>query len=267
MRTNFPLRNRATRNYKKPIFVVALIFVFGAIFFSFSSGLVLRVFTPIWNGQNFISKGLNSLYLFFHTKDSLVKENQALKEKINSDLILLSSSQTLADSQEYLLKSLGRRASKSGLVASVLVHPPETPYDVLVIDVGTDDGVSVGQGVSLSADSTVMINGPKIGTISEVFKKNSKVKLYSANGEKTNAVLERNAVPVVLLGRGGGNFEFSLQREVAVSVGDKILSADIGRSLIGVVKDVEGSATDSFKKVLVVSVVNIYTTDFVTVAQ
>lgn len=246
---------------------MVIIFVLGAIFFSLTNGGLLRIMTPVWTGENFVGRGLNSLYLFFHTKNFLIKENQALREKINSDSIILSSTQTISLAQDSLLKSLGRNVSKSGITAAVLVHPPETPYDVLIIDAGSDDGVSVGQTVALSADSSLLVSGPKIGVISEVFKKNSKVKLYSASGEKTSAVLERNSVPVVLLGRGGGNFELTLQREENVSVGDKILSADISRVLVGVVKDIEESATDSFKKVLVVSVANIYTTDFVTVIK
>jgi cell shape-determining protein MreC len=246
---------------------VVLIFVLGAVFFSLSDGGILRVLTPIWYGENFVARGVQNLFLFFHTKDSLIKENQSLKDKIASDQILLSSTQTLSDSQDNLLRTLGRNTSQKGITAAVLVHPPETPYDVLVIDVGASDGVSVGQAVALSADSSTMVYGPKIGVISEVFNKNSKVKLFSASGEKTSAVLERYSVPVVLLGRGGGNFELTLQREVEVEVGDKILSADISRVLVGVVKDVEVSATDSFKKVLVVSVANIYTTEFVTVIQ
>jgi cell shape-determining protein MreC len=56
-----------------------------------------------------------------------------------------------------------------------------------------------------------------------------------------------------------------LPREADVVIGDKILSSDINRVLVGVVKDVEMEATDSFKKVLVISAANIYTENFVTV--
>lgn len=243
------------------------IFVFGAVFFSLSAGGLFKVFTPVWNGENFITRGFNNLYLFFYTKDSLIKENQALKDKLISNEILLASTRTLSDTENNFLKSIGRVSTKKLVTAAVLVHPPETPYDVLIIDVGSDNGVVVGQEVALPTTSTTGAEGPKIGVITDVYKTNSKVLLYSANGEKTNAVLERNSIPILLTGRGGGNFEFSLQRDANVVVGDKILSADINRSLIGVVKDIEMEATDSFKKVLVISVANIYTQNFVTVLE
>ena len=125
--------------------------------------------------------------------------------------------------------------------------------------------MTLGREVSLAMKSPSGEWGPKIGVITEVFKNNSRVELFSASGKKTNAILERNSLPVVLVGRGGGNFEFTLPREASVAVGDKILSSDINRILMGVVKDVEMSATDSFKKVLVISVANIYIENFVTV--
>ncbi len=267
MRTNFQLKNRSKSKYSKSVLIAVAIFIFGAIFFSFTDGGFLRILTPIWSGKTVVGQGLNNLVLFFRTKDYLIEENQALKDRIKTDAILLVSTQTLTTVHGDLLNALGRTAYRKGITAAVLVRPPETPYDILVIDVGTDEGVEVGGVVTLSVDSMVGGLGPKVGEIIEVFKKNSKVKLYSANGEKTNAVLERDTVPVVLLGRGGGNFEFILSREIDVVVGDKILSADIGRALMGVVRDVEMSTTDSFKKVLVISVLNIYTENFVTVIK
>ncbi len=241
----------------KPILLVVTIFVFGAVIFSVADGAVLRIFSPIWSGEHAIGRGLNNMVASFKSKDDLIKENQILKNKIVSDQMLFASSQTINSSG---------RAAKQGIDASILVRPPETPYDILVIDVGSDDGVAIGQSVTLTLQEENAV-GPKVGEITEVFKKNSKVRLYSATGQKTNAVLERNSVPVVLVGRGGGNFEFTLPRESEIKAGDKILSTDITRALVGVVKDIEVSPTDSFKLVLVVSAINIYKENFVTVLK
>jgi cell shape-determining protein MreC len=243
------------------------IFVFGALFFSLTAGGFIRVFAPVWSGENFISRGVSNLFYFFYSKDALIKENQTLKDKLVSEEILLASTRTLSDTENNFLKNIGRSPDSKIVTAAVLVHPPETPYDVLIIDVGTDSGVQVGQEVALPMDSSTGLPGPKIGTVSEVYKKNSKVTLYSANGQKTNAILERNSIPVQLVGRGGGNFEFSLPRDASVAVGDKILSADITRALVGVVSDIEEQSTDSFKKVLVISAANVYTDNFVTILE
>jgi cell shape-determining protein MreC len=267
MKTNFQSRNKQRTPYNRRILIVVFIFVVGAIFFSLSAGGFIRIFSPIWSGENAFGRVIRDTYLFVETKNALIKQNQYLLDRINADEVLLASNGTAVGNQNKLLENLGRTPNRKGITAAILVHPPETPYDILIIDIGSDNGVVVGQEVSLPANPASDGQEPKVGVVSEVYKKQSRVELFSASGEKTNAVLERNSVPVVLLGRGGGNFEFSLPRDASVVVGDKILSADINHVLIGVVGDVEMEATDSFKKVLVVSVLNIYTENFVTVLQ
>lgn len=70
---------------------------------------------------------------------------------------------------------------------------------------------------------------------------------------------------VTLEGRGGGNFRIKLPREVESLVGDRVVSADIGYSLVGVVESVESQPTDAFKEVLVSSPTNIFDIRFVKV--
>jgi len=242
MKTNFLPKNRHRVSYKKPIVTIVAIFVLGALFFSFFDGMVIRFFSPLWRGQNAISQGLKNLGDFLKSKEALINENNKLKEMIIS--------------KELIIKSFKSPPETSNSLVGVLMHPPQTAYDNLIIDVGLSDGVFVGQSVSLP-------EGPRIGTLIEIFDKNSRVKLYSANGEKTNAVLERNDVPIILLGRGGGNFEFTLPRDVAIETGDRIFSPDTQPTLIAVVGDIESTPTDAFKKVIASLAVNIYTLRFV----
>lgn len=258
MKTNFLQRNRHQVSYKNRIVVVILIFVCGATFFSFSRGLMVNLFSPLWKGENTVAVGFRNLATFFKSKNALIEENQILRDKLASNELANVSLQTVSDAENLLLVNFGRASTNKFIAASVLVHPPRTPYDSLIIDAGAVDGVPLDAEVSLP-------EGPKIGTVIEVFSKSSRVKLFSSNGEKTNAVLERFNVPVTLLGRGGGNFGISLPRDVAIEVGDKIISGNLTPTMIGVVGDIEMKPTDSFKKVIVRSVANIYTVRFVVV--
>lgn len=251
MKTNFLQRNRHQVFYKKRIVVVILIFVLGATFFSFSRGLMINLFSPLWRGENAVAVGFRNLATFFRSKNSLIEENRILRDKLVSNELANMSLQTIGEAENSLLSNFGRTNPNKFIAASVLVHPPQTPYDSLIIDAGAMDGVPLDAEVSLP-------EGPKIGAVTEVFSKSSRVKLYSSNGEETNAVLERGEVPVTLIGRGGGNFEIALPRDVAVEVGDKILSAHLSPTVIGVVGDIEMKPTDSFKKIIVRSVANIY---------
>lgn len=160
---------------------------------------------------------------------------------------------------ENLSPVLDRRTENGAIVASVLAYPPQTPYDIIIIDAGSNDSVEAGSKVFLP-------EGPMLGRVSEVFPNQAKVKLFSASGEETGAVLERNNVPITLIGRGGGNFKFSLPRDMAVEIGDRIVSRDIGAHLLAIVEDINVKPTDSFKKILAKSPTNIFTLRFVFVA-
>ena len=148
------------------------------------------------------------------------------------------------------------RRTKSGLiVATVLTYPPQTPYDIIIIDIGSNDSVVIGGEVSMS-------EGPLLGLVSEVFSRRAKVKLFSASGEETSAILERNDMPITLEGRGGGNFRISLPRDMEIEKGDRILSADISARLMAIVEDVTVQPTDAFKEVLAKSPTNIFALRF-----
>jgi cell shape-determining protein MreC len=258
MRTNFHLKSRNQNRLGKRIILLAVLFILGAVFFSFTGKFFVTIASPVWKGQNIISNGFRNSFSWLKSKDALIKENMSLKESLKSKELEMTSLRSSRDREKELLSILGRVEDGGGILSSVLVRPPETPYDVLIIDVGTNEGIEVGYRVALP-------EGIIIGTVSEVFANSSKVILYSASGEKTNAVLERNNAPIIMDGRGGGNFRITLPRDMAVEEGDRILSSDITSTLIAVVGKVNLGATDSFKEVLATSPANIFTLRYVLV--
>ncbi|CAN5152181.1 hypothetical protein BH11PAT1_BH11PAT1_5900 [soil metagenome] len=243
--------------YKNRIFIVVGIFLVGSIVFSYSSTIFTRIMTPIWKGQSGIAYEFWSLTNFLRTKNSLIKENEALKLKVQSVEISLTEAK-----REYNKNNFGFASTTlaHGIIADILVRPPETPYDVLVLGAGNNRNIHTG-------DPVILLEGPRIGTITEVASITSKVRLYSASGEKTPAILERNAVPIELVGRGGGELSFTLPREITIQIGDRILDTSIKASLIGVVRDIQVTPTDSFKKVLVESVAPLNSLRFVQIVE
>ena len=259
MKTNFRPKNSHASNFKKRAIISVSVFVIGALILSFGDTLVVRIFSPLWKGEDAVARSTDSLAGYFRSKASLIADNTVLRATVASDQIKLAELRADQSSAQEIEKILGRVPAGSGVAATVLVHPPETPYDVVVIDAGSKAGIQVGQKARLP-------EGPEIGSVIEVFPSESKVELYSSSGQKTNAVLERGSQPAALLGRGGGNFEFDLPRDAQVEVGDKILSAALDSALLGVVEKVDVTPTDSFKKVLVRSAADVFSLRFVVVS-
>ena len=144
---------------------------------------------------------------------------------------------------------LGRDAEVKRILAGVLLHPPATPYDTLVIDAGEAEGVAVGDVVS--AGGTVVL-----GTISEVYTHAARVVLYSAPGQKYDAFLHHTnpsgtggTVPLAVEGQGGGSLQARLPAGTPVSAGDTALLPGIAGGLSAAVSRVEHAAGESFSTV------------------
>lgn len=259
MKTNYRprSRHRGSQENAKRALLIAVLFVLCAGVFTIFRGTILHLFSPVWRGENTISRGTANTFGWISTKDTLLKENSALREKIVSQEAELVSLRGVEERERELLELLGRPGvSESSILGTVLARPPETAYDILVVDAGSESGVQVGAEV-------VMPEGALLGIVEEVEEQVSKVRLHTSSGKRTSAILERHNIPVILSGQGGGNFRITLPRDVEVVVGDRILSAEVGAELLGVVGRVNMSPTDAFKEVLASGPANLFNLRFV----
>lgn len=247
MKTSFLPKNNSQR-LKWRIILVLAIFTLCAVFFSFFGGSLIQLASPVWRADTALHRGLRNAHLSLRSKDSLLLENEMLKERLAAADELVLSLRAIAVSRDELLMTYGRSA-QAGTPAGVLVRPPKTPYDILIVDAGENAGAALGDRVSLPG-------GSLIGSVTDIFSRTARVKLFSTSGEKTPATLERGSVPVELLGRGGGNFTFTVPRDVSVQAGDRVISAQLATSLLAVVGEVEVTATDAFKTVYAISPAN-----------
>jgi cell shape-determining protein MreC len=257
---NYLQRNRSRHYFKKSLLILLGIFVICALVFSFFGGVIVSFISPLWQAENAATARIFGIEEYFRFQKSLMDENQRLRDKVLSLELSIASrpSRTLEISE--MLEIMGRELERGGIASTVLVRPPQTPYDSMVIDAGSKEGVSLGSEV-------FMPEGALLGTVTEVHFSTSRVRLFTTSGERTAAVLERHGIPVTLEGIGGGNFRIVIPREVEVEVGDRILSADISSRLVGIVGDVKMETTDSFKEVLAKSPMSVFNIHYVLVRQ
>jgi len=184
--------------------------------------------------------------ILFYDKSTLIKENQELKAKVIAlEAAVLLREQALVSEHE----------GKKQALARVLSRPPDNPYDVLTLSIESGNTVKVGSPAFLP-------NGLFIGKVSESSSKELKVKLFSTVGEKMAATLERNNVPVEIVGLGSGSFKMNVPRDISVEKGDKIFFRN-STDLVAVVEDVSVKPTDSFKDILAKGPANIFTIELV----
>jgi cell shape-determining protein MreC len=259
MKTNYRPRSNAPAWVKRLIYtclVLAATLVAGIIL----RGPLLAAAAPVWKGSNFFSETLANTFKLIQTKDALIQANQDLGTEVSDERSEINSLTSAAAERDTLLATFGRGATTTGIAASVLVHPPQTAYDVVLIDAGTSLGVASGYRARLPS-------GAPIGSVTGVSPDDAQVTLSSASGLETNAVLERGQVAVKLTGLGGGTFKTDLPKSILVVVGDRVLDPGLRGELVGVVESVSTTPSDSAEHVLIRGVANPSTLRFVLITS
>ena len=254
MKTNYPQRNSLNNRNRggRPWFTVITVFiVFVLIFsFSFSRNILFSIGTPFWR----MGSGINNFFYnsleILRSKSSLLAENQILQNNIKKGQKDEELNKILIQENADLKDLLGRKnISSKTVLASVLVKPSFSPYDTLIVDAGTNEGIEVGDKVTV--DGNVFI-----GQVSEVYTSSSKVILYSSPDYKVLVLVGSNNVEKEAIGIGDGNFKIELPREIDVKEGDSVIIPSISTNIFGIIEKVEAKEADSFQTVLFKSPVN-----------
>ncbi|MEK7575905.1 MAG: rod shape-determining protein MreC [Patescibacteria group bacterium] len=240
------MRNRN----KKRITVIASIIILLAFFAFFKEGFfqlvsrpLLIVFKPIIALNKDIGNFFGNTFLVFKEKSFLNQENKSLKEKI-FELESRNLQCGIIEQQNLELKNLLSRDDKEKyMVASIILKPPQAPYDTLLLDAGLDNGIE--KGMMVTAYGNVLI-----GYVVDVFFQTSKIKLISFEGEEINVVLQPSGISAIAIGRGGENFEIVFPRSVEVKSGDLVTTSGMKPLVVGIAERVEVNISDAFQKIL-----------------
>ncbi len=246
--SNFEDRKKAAR---KRVFITIIVLVILVIIIA--TGPIRRalffIAEPIWKSENSISN--SNFFEYFKSKQALINDRLTIEKKLFLAGNLLAENEILQTENENLKDLLGRKETKQKTVlASILVKPPQIPYDSLIVDIGEDFNIAIG--------NKVMANGNVyIGEVTEIFPHSSKIILYSTPGRKLPVVLGTNSVSMEAIGIGGGNFNIFLPREVEIKEGDVIIIPSITTNVFGIVEKINFKDKDSFQTILFKSPINI----------
>ena len=240
-------QNRGGRKAKKTwIFIFAVFALLGATngeVRSFAVKTIVGATTPFFKFSRFAVEKKDGFFFLFRNKQSLEEELNYLKEKnieLENEAVLLESAKK---ENEELKVLLSRPDKKNYILGSVISRPPQSPYDIIVIDAGSDNGVK--KGMRAVAYASVLI-----GHVAEVFPAASKIKLVSYSGEETNLFIENAKISAIGLGLGGGNIEVKIPSSVKINSGDKINTEGTSHYLLGTADKIEADALNPFQKII-----------------
>ncbi len=197
-------------------------------------GALATIAEPLWKGGAYLTAAAGNA-VSLTSKTELTKERDA---DATENASLTAQNAALEARVADLTALLGTRTEAgSGIAAGVLARPPVAPYDVLVVDQGSSDGVVEGALVH-------GIGGTPIGTVASVSTHSARITLYSARGIQTAAWAGANRVPVTLTGDSAGAFEATLPKDAGVAAGDAVYVAASGAFPIGTITKVESDPSN-----------------------
>ncbi len=220
------------------------------------TGFLLRAAEPF----AYVGSGIKGIFGFgstvFSSKAILVKENADLKMQLASTSAAVADRAALAAQNEHLLAQLGRIVAGKTVIAGVLMRPPATPYDTLLLDAGTREGVTEG--------ATVLSGASAIGLVKDVYDTTSRVVLFSSPGNEFQSLLNVTT-PVAMQGVGAGSIMGQVPAGVSVKVGDPVSLLGVGGSFGGSVSHISMQEGASFKTIYVQLAKSVFELTFVTI--
>lgn len=126
--------------------------------------------------------------------------------------------------------------------ASVIGRPPQSPYDTIVINLGINAGIEMG-------DPVWWPPGIHLGEVATVREKSALVELTSSNDVRHPAFAA--GVPLMLEGRGGDGMQADIPASVEIPLGTVVLS-EAHNMPVGVVVAADDLATTDQQRLYIV---------------
>lgn len=195
-------------------------------------------------------------------KSTLLKRQKTLEEQNNALKQRLLSVQLLEDENRSLreLLSYSQNQDEKRTVARVIAKPSQNLYDRIIIDRG--ETAVVQEGALLLAGENILL--ARVDTVS---KNSSEGLLFSGSFFSGDAIITRLGITVPVIGKGSGNFELHVPRDLDVRDGDVLTLPGYPQYIIGVIKSVQFDDRDPYQTVLARIPVNVQELKFVRIVQ
>ncbi len=218
------------------IIITLVVLVCLTVFGRYIGSAVSFVTTPIYSFTEWFRQSAAPLPSYVRSRTELLDEVNALKEALSAQS---GSEATIArlSAENEELRALFSPSEEIRIASGIIARPPYVPYDSLLIDRGSSDGITEGAVVFYAHDQT-------IGFVSRVFRQSALVTLFSAHNAEGTAYIYGPNIFVDMYGEGGGIIRLSVPQGVVVEVGDPVVLPGLGMGIVGVVSEVRSIPTE-----------------------
>lgn len=221
---------------------------------SFFPTLIPLAAKPGWALGATASSATRAIGSLFEDKNNVAVDRDRLQ--LENQVLQNENRMLRANLEDVTHLTGGAMLPASTIVAGVLARPPLSPYDTLVVSLGT----------VLRAQQGALVYGPggvPIGTVEQSEKGIARVLLYSSPGRKVDGWIGAKRFPVTLSGESAGAFTASIAHASSVVVGDVLYLPGPGALPAGTVASVESDPSSTEDILFIVPYINIFSIPWV----
>jgi len=193
------------------------------------------VVAPINGVKTWVAESGGSLPMYLRNRTELVDEIHTLRQElatVGGDIFTLN---TLVKENKELRGLLGDHGEQR-VLAGVIGRPGVLPYDTLMIDRGTQEGVVTGAPVFIG-ENTV------IGIVKHATAHSALVELATTAGFEATVYIIGPDIYTNAVGIGGGQLRVGVPQGIEISEGDLVVLPSITSGVYGEVSVVQSEAS------------------------
>lgn len=241
------------------IVAIVLLYTAGKPILSFVSWIGVGTGSAFSRAAEYTGSFFGFVSDYFSSRNVLEEENRGLSEELALARLAVIREEALKKENDELRALLNRGSKeKRGILAEVILRPPGSPYDTLILDAGEDVGVSVGD--------RVVADGFLVGEITRVSGASSVTTLWSQSGKSFDVSIG-DTFSGRAEGYGGGSFYIRAPRDTKVVSGDIVIAPALGDLLLGTVRSVVHDEKKPFADVYAESPLRLRTIRFVEIVK
>jgi len=193
------------------------------------------IYAPILSVKEWFLYSSDTLPSYFRDRNDLIGKIETLEKDLRVSRNLRQTVTRLQHENDELRKLLGNSTSTS-IGAGIIGLPPSTPYDTLIIDKGSRQGITKSAPVFVSGDVV-------IGFVEAVYPFSSVVTLVSTPGYESTAYILGPNIYTTAEGMGGGVLRVHVPQGIEMQVGDVVVLPALDGGTFGTISYIESTPT------------------------
>ncbi len=232
---NYPLNSKETHRKK---YLLWILVAFVVLFFlrDILSGFSSFFTTPFYIAVHYVETSGATIPVFIRSRIELLNQIQVLEAEIASKKGN-DTFHTFLEKENEELRNLLSASSSPSIIAGVIARPPFTPYDSIIIDRGSDDGV---------VENAPVYYGSKmaLGYIRKVFPHSAIVTLFSSPGVQSTVYVFGPNLFTTAYGEGGGVIRLSIPQGITIQENDLVILPSVDTGVLGTISSIQSIPTE-----------------------